>query len=329
MASKTINNTRLGIFVSAGLLILVVSLYTVGKNHSMFGKSFQLRAQFRNINGLMAGNNVRYSGIQAGTVSAIEMIDDTTIEVTMLIDKKMKSFIRTSAWASVGSEGLMGNKVINISPGRLRSPEIADGALLNTKKTGDTDDMLEKLSASNDNLVVISENLKTALIKLNNSDALWTILDDTGLAHNIKESLANVRVASTRISEFSAAINSMAKDIEQGKGVAGVLLQDQKAATDMQNTITHISEITAEAGKLVSNTDSMVRQIRHNINDDQGVAHTILNDTSATRKLHVSLSNIQNGTAAFNENMEALKHNFLTKGYFRKKAKKDKRTGKK
>jgi phospholipid/cholesterol/gamma-HCH transport system substrate-binding protein len=329
MAVKTLNNLRLGIFVLVGILILVVSLYTIGRNDSLFGQSFQLRARFSNINGLMVGNNVRYAGIQAGTVTRIELLNDSAIEVTMVVDKKINGFIKVGAWASIGSEGLMGNKVVNIAPGKAQAPAIARGALLNTKQAGDTDDMIATLSASNDNLLVISENLKDATIKLNNSGALWRTLNDTGLSRNIRQTLANVQGASVQIHEFSVIMNEVGKGIKQGKGVAGMLLQDQATAADVRNTASNLSKVTSEVGKLVSNTDSMVQQVRNSISDGQkSVAHTILYDTSASKSLSESLNNIQSGTKAFNENMEALKHNFLTKGYFKKQAKANSRKNK-
>ena len=87
MKKNSINNIKLGIFIIAGLFILVVSLYLIGKNQHFFGSNFVLKARFHNVEGLMPGNNVRFSGIQCGTVKDIEIINDTTIEVTMLPSK--------------------------------------------------------------------------------------------------------------------------------------------------------------------------------------------------------------------------------------------------
>jgi phospholipid/cholesterol/gamma-HCH transport system substrate-binding protein len=324
MSSKIINNARLGIFVSAGLLILIISLYTVGKNHSLFGERFHLRARFRDANGLMAGNNVRYAGIQAGTVAQVEMVNDTTIEVYLLIDKKMKAHIHTNACAAIGSEGLMGNKVVNIFPGDGHAPEVDDNTLLNTKKNGDTDDMIATLSATNDNLLMISEDLKTTLARVNNSKAIWNIMNDTTLGENIRASLINVKNASANVNEFSAVINKLAKGIDNGDGVAGLLLKNEHAAANMQSTLANISKVATNANKLIVSSDSMIHQIQHDIDAGAGIAHVIFNDTAAKSSLTSSLKNIQTGTASFNESMEALKHNFLTRRYFKKKARQKK-----
>lgn len=116
MAKQGENNIKLGVFVLAGLIVMIFAFYMIGANTSMFGGSFKLKARFSNLNGLVEGNNVLFSGIQAGTVKSIDIINDTTIEVTMLIDSKVHGFIHNNAEAAIGTEGLMGNKVVNILP---------------------------------------------------------------------------------------------------------------------------------------------------------------------------------------------------------------------
>ena len=93
MDKQGVNNVRLGIFVMVGLICLVVVLYMIGKNQNLFGPTYVLRARFGNVQGLMAGNNVRYSGIEAGTVKTITILNDTVIEVSMVIEEKMKPII--------------------------------------------------------------------------------------------------------------------------------------------------------------------------------------------------------------------------------------------
>lgn len=93
MANQGENNIKLGVFILAGLLVLMLSFYMIGKNHNMFGSDFKLKVHFTNLNGLMEGNNVLFSGIQAGTVTNIELLNDTTIEVTLMIDNNVRAYI--------------------------------------------------------------------------------------------------------------------------------------------------------------------------------------------------------------------------------------------
>jgi phospholipid/cholesterol/gamma-HCH transport system substrate-binding protein len=94
MAKGTINNIKLGLFVLAGLFFLVLLLYMIGKNRNLFGATYVLKARFDNVQGLVTGNNVRFSGIEAGTVKKINIISDSVIEVTMIVQNKMKSIIK-------------------------------------------------------------------------------------------------------------------------------------------------------------------------------------------------------------------------------------------
>ena len=88
MVNRGINNVKLGAFVLGGLIVLVLLLYMIGRNRNLFEPTYVLKASFKNVEGLVSGNNVRYAGIQAGTVKKIKILNDTTIEVTMFMEKK-------------------------------------------------------------------------------------------------------------------------------------------------------------------------------------------------------------------------------------------------
>lgn len=134
MTKRPINNLKLGIFVLAGLLLLIFSLYMIGRDNNLFGKNYILAARFENVQGLTAGNNVRYAGIQVGTVKKIRILNDTLVEVTMLIDVKMEKYIHKGDIVSMSTDGLMGNRILNITASKDGSPLAKDGDLLVTKK---------------------------------------------------------------------------------------------------------------------------------------------------------------------------------------------------
>ena len=172
MAKQAINNIKLGFFVIAALLVLVFSLYMIGKNTSIFGSNFELKARFRSVNGLMKGNNVRFSGIQSGNVKDIVIINDTLIEVTLLVDARTKDFIHKNSFVSIGSEGLMGNKIVNIEPNPVPAPVVEEGDLLLPARDVSIDDMLQTLDKTNLNVAIISEELKQTMKRINSSKVL-------------------------------------------------------------------------------------------------------------------------------------------------------------
>src|SRR5689334_12869651 len=108
MSKELTRNIRLGIFVLAGTVFIIVMLYLIGSKQNLFGSTFRISAQFYTVNGLMEGNNVRFAGIDVGTVEKVEIISDSTVNVVMLIEEKIRPYIKKNAIASVGTDGLMG-----------------------------------------------------------------------------------------------------------------------------------------------------------------------------------------------------------------------------
>ncbi len=318
MANKTINNTKLGGFVLAGLIFLVLLLYMIGKNQHLFGDTYLLKARFENIQGLVTGNNVRYAGIQTGTVKEINILDDTTIEVSMVIEKKMLHIIKKNAIASIGTEGFVGNKLVNIYPSREPAATAAEGDILFSKKSVSTDDILQTLSKTNGDISVIAAELKKTVQRLNNSSALWNLLNDQSIPADIKLALSNIRTAATRANDMAGSFQAVAADIKNGKGSAGMLLKDSSVAQNLNEAILKIKSVGGQADSLIEEVNELVAGIRNDKDTGTGALHALFKDSAIVIKINSSLDNIQKGTDGFNQNMEALKHNFLFRGYFKK-----------
>lgn len=321
MAKRAVNNLKLGVFVLGGLFFLVLLLYMIGKNEDLFGKTYVLKARFENIQGLVSGNNVRFSGIRAGTVKRVKILSDTVIEVTMLIEKKMKSIIRKNAIVSIGTDGLVGNKVVNIAPSKQPAPLAAEGDYLISKKAVDTEDMLQTLYKTNNDVAVIASGLKSTIQRLNNSSALWEILNDKSIPQDLRMAVANLRTATGKAGNMVDNLNSVVTDVKNGKGSVGALLTDTSFAKNLNEAVLKIKSVGEEADKLAAEISKVVEGINQDLNNGSGMANALLKDSMMVIKLNTSLDNIQKGTDGFNQNMEALKHNFLLRGYFRKQEK--------
>jgi phospholipid/cholesterol/gamma-HCH transport system substrate-binding protein len=213
---------KLGMFVTIGLVLFVGTIYFVGKQKNLFGSTFTLKSQFKTVTGLKVGNNVRFSGINVGTVSEIELLTDSAVVVKLVVKEEVRQFIKTDAKASIGSDGLMGDKVLTITPGTTSKSAVKDNATIASLKAIEIEDIMKGVKTTVDNAAVITDQL----------------------------------------AEFSFKINN-------GKGTLSKLLTDEQMGD----------------------------------------------------KLNATMTNLQNGTKGFSENMEAAKHNFLLKGYFNKKEK--------
>jgi phospholipid/cholesterol/gamma-HCH transport system substrate-binding protein len=318
MAKQQVNNIKLGLFVLAGLLFLVLLLYMIGKNRSFFGANFLLKTRFENIQGLQPGNNVRYSGINVGTVKKINIISDTLMEVEFVIEDKMKNIIRSNAITSIGTDGLVGNKVLNINPSKQPSIMASDGDILVSKKPIDTDEMLRTLYKTNDDIAIIAGDLKATVARINNSSALWSLLSEKELPQNFRQSASNIRLASANANAMMSDLKTMVSDIKNGKGSLGAVIADTSMAYRLSAAVEKIKVVADEADTLAGEISKAVISIQHDINSGEGPVHALLRDSNMVIKLNSSLDNIQRGTDAFNQNMEALKTNFLFRGYFRK-----------
>ena len=318
MKTKTFNNIKLGAFVLAGLIFLLLILYMIGKNRTMFGGNYKLRARFENVQGLKSGNNVRYAGIDVGTVEKVSIINDTIMEVKMIIDNKAKFILRKNAIVSIGTDGLVGNKVVNIAASKSDSPLAEENDILPTKKPIDTDEMLRTLNKTNNDIAVIARNLKLTSDKLNNSEALWDLLNDKSLPDNLKKSATNIRLVTNNLYNMSKDVNSMVSKIKKGEGSIGKIINDSSFAKSLEDAVINIKDAGNEVSTLSKDINKAVKDIENNINDGNGTVHALLKDTGLVIKINHSLDNIEDGTKGFNQNMDALKHSFLFRGYFRK-----------
>ena len=105
MGKTTSQKLRLGLFVINGLMLFVLAAHYIGDKQKMFGKTKHLKPVFNNVIGVQLGKNVRYSRINIGNVNGIEMINDFTIKVAILIDKTIFPHLKKNAIATVGFNG--------------------------------------------------------------------------------------------------------------------------------------------------------------------------------------------------------------------------------
>lgn len=318
MAKQTIHNIKLGAFALGGLLFLVLLLYMIGKNRNMFSDNYVLVARFDNIQGLVPGNNVRFAGIEAGTVKKITILSDTVIEVTMLVEKNMQTIIRKNAIASIGTEGLVGNKVVNISPAGLPGPLAREGDILLSKKAVNTDEMMQTLYKTNNDIALVAAELKTTIQRVNNSSALWNLLNEKSIPMDVKLSVASIRRATLKAGKMVEGLNTIIEDVKNGKGSLGILLTDTSFITNLDEAVKKIKSVGEQADKLAGEMSGTVAGIHTDITEGKGPVKALLKDSILTEKINAALENIREGTEGFNQNMEALKHNFLFRGYFRK-----------
>jgi phospholipid/cholesterol/gamma-HCH transport system substrate-binding protein len=297
---------------------LIAALYFIGNEQNLFGSTFKIKAGFVNVNGLMKGNNVRFGGIDVGTVESVEIINDSTVEVTMVLEKDIQGYIKKNAIASVGTDGLMGNKLVNIRATGRNAEPVSDGDILSTLHPVDVEEMVRTLNVTNENIKVITEDLKIITQKINSKNSLWNLLLDTLISENIKSSIVNIKMMSNQGVQITGDLRSLTGNIKNGKGSIGALITDTVLSGQIHQIVVKLNKLNDTTAVLSGDATEIIRSLKQG----KGSLGVLLSDTTLVSNLNKSIENLKSGSGKFDENMEALKHTWPLKKYFRKKAKK-------
>lgn len=193
---------KLGMFITIGGLLFVAGIYFIGKNRNLFGETFQLRSYFSNVSGLKVGNNVRFSGINIGSVKAIEFVSDSSVVVMIAIEEDVHKYIKTDAMASIGSDGLMGDKVLTISPGSASKVIVKNNAIIASSKAVEMEDLMQSVKVSVDNAQVITYELAEFTSKMNNENSMLSkLVNDDKMGKSLDATLVNMQNATKGLNE--------------------------------------------------------------------------------------------------------------------------------
>ena len=320
MGNQRQSNLKLGVFIIAGFLVFLFFIIMVSKKRNLFGSEFELKTHFSNLNGLTKGDNVLFSGLQAGSVKRIAIIDDTTIEVDLSIDENLRSFIPKNTTAAVITDGLVGDKIVNLIPGKGNSMPVGDGDLLQPAFTFNKDEVLKTFSKTNINIELITEILKNRITKADTS-ALINLLANRKVAADVLSTLDNLSAASAQAKDVAVSMKELLNDTRRGNGPLGVLLTDTSMAGDLKTAISALKATAISSGNATKELNEMIAALSRDIEAGGGTLHVLLKDTATAGNLRKAMENVKNGTYSFSEDMEALKHNFFLRGYFRRQEK--------
>jgi phospholipid/cholesterol/gamma-HCH transport system substrate-binding protein len=193
---------RLGLFIIGGLMVFLIAIFIIGKQKNLFVPVFKLTTSFHNVSGLQVGNNIRFSGINVGTVDNIEIVNDTTVRVDLLIQKDVQRFIKADCQAAIGSAGIIGDRVLVITQGSYDASIAKDGQYIESKEPVEPDAIMASLQTSADNTAVISYNLAEIMIKINGGKGtLGRLIQDSTIAENINSTIVNLKSSSKGLDE--------------------------------------------------------------------------------------------------------------------------------
>jgi len=307
-----------GLFVLVGLVILVAGILVLGTQQNKFSKNLVITTFFKDVKGLKVGNNVWFSGVKVGIVKEItfQSIDD--VKVVMHIEEKSSSFIREDVVAKLGSDGLIGNSIVNLIGGSGSVPELKSGDVVKSVAGTDTEAMFATLQANNENLVEITKNF--ALLSkdmVNGKGMVGALLTDSSIVVSLKNSMGSLDKAMANANKATTNLSVLMSRLNGNHGLIHDLTTDTAVFASLRQSAAQLQGVTQTAAALMGNLNATSQKL----NDKDNAVGVLLNDPATADDIKQIIKNLNNSTEKLDENMKALQSNFLFKGYFKKKAK--------
>jgi phospholipid/cholesterol/gamma-HCH transport system substrate-binding protein len=314
-----------GVFVLVGIIIFIAAVLTLGGQKKTFEKKSTLKAIFKDVNGLQEGNNVWFSGVKVGTVQNISFTADAMVEVIMSIQTKAMKYIKKDARAKISSEGFIGNKIVVIFGGGAQTPAVAKDDVLAIDSGLSTDEMIATLQQNNKNLLDITGNIKTITERLmNGQGSAGKILSDDKLANDLQAAITGFRIASAQVQRITSDVASYTSQLQSEGSLTNSLIHDTVLFSRLKSTASQIEQASVtikESSANIKRITGNIENVSRHLDGTGSPVGVLLNDEEAGKNLKITLENLQSGSKKLDEDLEALQHNFLLRGFFKKKEK--------
>ena len=326
MEEENKKGIKLGIFIFAGLVFFAAGILAIGNINKFFTKTIEIITVFDEVSGLQPGANVWVSGVKVGTVKEMKFLPNADVEVKMKIEKKSIEYIPKNAKAKISSDGLIGSKIIVIYGGSQAAGHIISGDHLAYEKTNSTQDMLDMLQENNKNLLAITTDFRNISGKIVAGEGtVGKLISDDTLYRYLQIAATNLQKATDNTIRLTESINSYADQLNTEGGLAYTIANDTAIFYGIQEAVSKLNVVSETAIDIASDLKETSEGINTDKNSPIGV---LLNDEQAAESIKTSISQLESSTAKLNESMEALQHNFLLRGFFKKKDKEEADTNK-
>jgi len=312
-----------GAFIFIGLAILVVGIFTIGGQRKAFIKTFRLAAVFEDAQGLQAGNNIWLSGIKVGTVKKVAFDKGSSgIEVILNVEKSAQSHIHKDATARVSTDGIVGNKILVIDGGTPSAPVIADGDSLHGQYQTSTAEMMTTLQANNANLLEITGNLKTISRKLAAGEGtLGQLISDPTLGNSLRAAIGNLRGAAVGSEKVIRNLQDYTAGLRKPGSLAEQLVTDTTVFANLKATVAKLNEAADNASAFAQKMQSTGDGINSSLSNPNTPIGLLLHDEETADNLQRTIKNLRVSSKELAEDLEAVQHSWLLRGFFKKRDK--------
>ncbi len=317
------------LFLVFGALLFAVGVFFISNRHRLFTQTFTVYADFDRLNGIEKGAPVQLSGLQAGEVVGTEILKwpDGRLRLKLLLGENLHPFVRADSVASIRTSGLAGVTFLDIQKGTTASAEVKDGGTLPTTEPIELADLMRESSAalqqSQVSMKAIQEQTDKTLATI---EALTQHVD--GTLTQIQPDLVHSTANAQRATRF---ISDLAQGVQQGQGLAGELLVSPELAKSVAQTAANANHVSVQLNeasgrlndamlefqnrKLLARSESVLENSQRLTAQLSGILGSPEGAAPAT--LQTTLADTQRTMANLADDTEAIKHNFLLRGFFK------------
>ncbi len=325
-----------GIFVGVCLLLFGVGLFLIGNSNQLFTKSFHVYAEFKKITGIQDGGKVRVAGMDAGTVTRIEVPSrpEGKFRVYFKIVEKLHPLVRQDSEVTIQTDGLLGNKYLQIDAGSSASALARENAMIQGKEPFDWGDLMDQISVTvkqvNGILVSVKDQVSATLTQVESAVQSANLL--------IKDARPHVNSIMASADKIGTDLHEIMDGVQEGKGTVGALFKDESLSASVKRSVeqtetavNHLRDTSASAKKIVAKVEESdivpevqrtvkdLRQITQKVNEAVEKFQSAAGDGGVAENLQRTLADAREAMSDLSEDTEALKHNFLFRGFFRRR----------
>jgi phospholipid/cholesterol/gamma-HCH transport system substrate-binding protein len=224
---------KIGLFTFIGLLALVLAIFFIGNRKNLFSSTFNVYGVFRNVSGLQIGNNVRFAGINVGVVQSINIVSDSAARVDVTLSSNVRKFIKKDSKLSIGSDGLMGDKLIVIAPGGITSTEpVKNGDQLAAVNPVDIDKIISKMTGVITNAESLTAGLSQIVAKVNSGQgSIGRLLNSDKLSKDLEGTVRQAKTTMQNVHSTTSTLNTDLKAAQSNFLLKGFFKKKKKKAT--------------------------------------------------------------------------------------------------
>lgn len=304
-----------GVFVSIAVAILAGGVLMIGDLNDTFTRKLTVRSEFEEVGGLKRGDSIWFSGVKVGRVSNLSFNGASHVEVDLKIDMEVVPFISADSLTKIGSDGLIGNRIVVLYGGTPGGPSLQAGDVLKVGKSVSTEEVMTMLQDNNTNILAITTDLKGITGKLVAGEGTFgKLLQDDALHANLTETVTMLNMASSNARSLTASLSTFSAKLNQKGSLPDELVSDRTTYASLTGTVDSLQH----AGERASN---LMDGLAQGATDPKAPVGALMHDEQAGTDLKGTLDNLNRGSLLLAEDLEALQHNFLFRRFFRKKAK--------